>query len=93
MEKEKKVGRKPLNKKGIAMTERVSMSCTPEELEMLQEAARLEGDNLSSFLRSLVLPQAKTMLANHWFRTMGNGNLQEVFEMLKKMQENNMPKQ
>ena len=35
----KRPGRKRLSKDGVIMSERVSMSCTPEEVELLQVIA------------------------------------------------------
>lgn len=61
----KRPGRKRLSKDGVIMSERVSMSCTPDELAMLQEAIKYsERDNISSFMRSVVVPYARQLVTN-----------------------------
>lgn len=61
----KRPGRKRLSKDGEIMSERVSMSCTAEELAMLQEAIKYsERDNVSSFMRSVVVPYARQLVTN-----------------------------
>ncbi len=61
----KRPGRKRLSKDGVIMSERVSMSCTPDELAMLQEAVKLsERDNVSAFMRSIIVPAVRNLVTN-----------------------------